>query len=304
MHGQQQAEGAQHGERPGADAEAQDGADGQQQHHRPGLLGRVGRDPAGQRREPGHGQRTQPVQEPLVQVAAQPDAGVQRGEQRVLHDDAGQREHQVGVRRAGDGATEHVGEQQQEHDRLDAEVDQLGGVVLDLDQGAPGQGEGLLDGLQRADPRGSPVVSSGAGSVMAVMPGSSRARGQPPASCCYRVGASSARSSGRSSARSLVRWPVRDRKTSSSVEPRKVSSAITTPASSSRRTSAGSSAGSAAGAVTVVPVTSAWRWPRRPGLAARARRGQAGQRGHLATTRAGRPGRPAARPASAPRRPP
>ena len=51
-----------------------------------------------QRRRCGRSAGAQPVEDALGDVGVQPDAGVQRGEQRVLHDDAGQHVLQV-VRR-------------------------------------------------------------------------------------------------------------------------------------------------------------------------------------------------------------
>src|SRR5205814_887656 len=147
--------------------------------------------------------------------------GVQRREQGVLHDDPGQREHQVLVRRAGDRAAEHVREQQDEHHRLDAEVHQLQRVVLDLYQRPPGQRKRLAQPLNGTHPNRQ--------CSHATLPSSSRAS---------------------------ARRPVSDRNTSSRLEPRRASSATSTPASSSRRTSAGSTAGSATAALTVVSRTS------------------------------------------------
>src|ERR1022692_2730378 len=179
----------------------------------------------------------------LLQVGAQPHARVQSGEERVLHDDAGQREDQVFVRGVGDRAAEDVREQQHEHHRLDAEVHQLERVVLDLDQGAPGQREGLLYPLDGADPGGQ------------------RRHGDRHGCCAHRallsLGTCMSWVSGApSAASSSARWPVSDRNTPSRLEPRKVSSAISTPASSSCRTTAGSTAGSGTGAVTIVLLTS------------------------------------------------
>ena len=152
---QDQAQAGEDGERVGARAEAHDRGDRVEQGERPGLLGQVGDDAAGQRGEPGDRQRPQAAEEALVQVGGEPGGGVQGGEQRVLDHDAGQQVLQVGVRRAADRAAEDVDEQQQEHDRLDAEVDQLERVVLDLHQRAPGERAGLLDAAEGADAGGS-----------------------------------------------------------------------------------------------------------------------------------------------------
>ena len=200
----------------GPDPEAEDEPNHQQHDQGPGLLGEVGQHPAGQRCEPGDRQRPQPVEEPLLQVGGQPGGRVQRGEQGVLHHDAWQGEHQVRLRRAPDGTAEDVREQQQEHQRLDAEVDQLGRVVLDLDQRAPGQRERLPQALQWPDPRRQ------------------RHRGVHDRhipdrafhDCALPGGAHAALpSSTRALSSSSVRRPVSDRNTSSRLEPRRLSSA-------------------------------------------------------------------------------
>src|SRR5208282_6052041 len=141
---------------------------------------------------------------------------------------------QVRVRRAPDGAAEHVGEEQQEHHRLDAEVDQLGRVVLDLHQRPPAQRERLPQPLERADPRrqGPRIIRN-----RTIHNGAYRGHAALPSS-------------------SSVRWPVSDRNTSSRLDPRRVSSATVTPMSSSRRTTAGITSSPLTGTLTVVLRTS------------------------------------------------
>src|SRR5262249_27482497 len=87
---------------------------------------------------PGHGQRTEPVDDPLLQVVGERHGGDAGAERHGLGEDPG---HQVlAVVDPGylDGAPEHVGEQQHEHDRLDGGEDQQVGYPLDLDQVALG----------------------------------------------------------------------------------------------------------------------------------------------------------------------
>src|SRR5262249_10190375 len=143
----------------------------------------------------------------------------------------GQREGKVVVRRAGDRPAEDVREQQHEYDRLDAEVDQLERVVLDLHQAAPGQAERLLYRAHATD----------------------SLRRLAHATDSLRKLAHAALLSSSGLPAGWARCPVRVRKTSSRLALRRLSSATRTPASSSRRTTAGSTAGSATGAVTTLP---------------------------------------------------
>ena len=145
---------------------------------------------------------------PLVRSLFSPNAGGHGGEEGVLHDDAGQRELQVLARGAGDRPAEDVREEQHEHHRLDAQVEQLHRVVLDLHQAAPGQGERCAAARRRGPSRRA-GASGAAVTVAAVMPDPFQ----------FDVGRPSC----------SARWPVRERKTSSRLEPRSASSATVDP---------------------------------------------------------------------------
>src|SRR5690606_127436 len=78
----------------------------------------------------------EPVDDPFLQVAAQPDDGERRVERGDLHEDAGDEE--LAVLPAAERATEDVGEQQDEHDRLNHRGEQPVDVASDVEQVAPG----------------------------------------------------------------------------------------------------------------------------------------------------------------------
>jgi hypothetical protein len=99
----------------------------------------VTEDRAGQRREADDRQRAEPVEHAGGDVRAEHHAGAERGEDHGEHQDAGQRELQVLVRAAGDRAAEHVGEQDQVHDRLEPEPEEVLRVRPDLEHAAPGE---------------------------------------------------------------------------------------------------------------------------------------------------------------------
>jgi DNA-binding SARP family transcriptional activator len=101
----------------------------------------IGHDPPGQRRGTRDRKAAEPVVHTLADVGVQRHGRVQRQEQCALRDDPGQAELEVGGRRAGHRAAEHVGKQQHEHQRLQAEVHQLHRAVPDLDQVSPRDGE-------------------------------------------------------------------------------------------------------------------------------------------------------------------
>ena len=204
---------------------------------------------------------------PLVMSVFKPDPTYIVTKNMFMHDDAGQRELQVLAGRAGDRAAEHVREQQHEHDRLDAEVAQLPRVVPDLDERAPGQRQRLPQPLDRGHARRCPAA------------------GPAPAECCWCAARCRRRSCRHPFIVALVvgffgRWPVRVRKTSSRLAPRRVSSSRMTPSSSSRRTTAGTSAGSLTAAVTRSPCTSGRPSPGPAPPTARSRRCSARRRSH------------------------
>src|SRR5690606_28949071 len=173
-----------------------------------------------------------------------PLGNVEGDEQHVHHQHPGQHALQVGLPVAGDGATEHEREQQHEHDRLDAEVAQLPRVVPDLDDGAPRQGQALPQAVPQRHPRGGPGrrrghVGHGGHLTPPSVPSVSTVASAVPVSRTSSAGR-----------------PVSDRNTSLRLELRSASSATTTPASSSRRTTVDSTDGSPTCALTTAPATS------------------------------------------------
>ena len=65
------------------------------------------------------GQRSESLDDPLLDVVGQPGSGDGRSEDDGLDEDAGEEELAIGHPRQLDGASKDVGEQQHEHDRLD-----------------------------------------------------------------------------------------------------------------------------------------------------------------------------------------
>src|SRR6266542_1265748 len=234
----QQPEGTERAGKAGLDPEAEDHADPEQDGDRPDLADHVGRDPPGQRRRPRDRQAPEAVEHALGDVGVQRHRGVHAQEQRVLGDDPGQSELEERLGRPREGAPEHVGEQQHEHQRLEAQVEQLHGVVLDLDQAAPGQRERVPDRGRRADAAGR----------------GGQARAGRMGECGHAALRSVSSSSPASSA--LARWPVRVKKTSSRLGLRRLSSATRTPAVVSRWRMAGGRPASPTGTDTAPCATS------------------------------------------------
>ncbi len=102
---------------------------------------------AGQRGDPGHRHRLEPVEYALVHVLAQVDAGGHAGGQHGLGDDPGDQDGQVAVHVAGDRAAEEIGEHGREQQRLDGDVEELLHVAAHLLQRAPGHDQRLGDRL-------------------------------------------------------------------------------------------------------------------------------------------------------------
>ena len=112
----------------------------------------------------GHGQGPEPLDESLLQVLGQPDAGLHGAEGDRLHEDPGHQVVHVVDPRCRDGATEDVAEQQDEHDRLDGREEQGLGDAGDGEQVALGDGPGVRDGPpgpgRRCRPNGAPPTGS------------------------------------------------------------------------------------------------------------------------------------------------
>ena len=129
---------------------------------------------------------------------------------------------------AGDGAAEYEGEDQQEHDRLQAEAEQVVDVGPDLQQAAPGKGDRVAESR-----------SAGAGA------GRQRPAIGPPAgwrswSCTCPFALTAQVEFGLYLGSLSARSPVRARKTSSRLLLRSANSSSTIPASSRLRTIPGS----------------------------------------------------------------
>jgi predicted ATPase/DNA-binding SARP family transcriptional activator len=223
---QQAARGG--GQRGGADPEAQDHPEAERDRHRDDVPHHVAEDGAGQRRPPRDRQAAEPVEHPGRDVLIEHQASAQGGEHHAQNEDPGQGELQVTVRAAGDGAAEHVREQHQVHDRLQAQAEHILHVGPDLQHTAPGQCERVPQPAAQAEPAGR----------------SREARcgdGGHRLSSSSRVGVSC----------SFARWPVSEKKTSSRLGLRSVNSASSMPLSSSSRTTRANSALSATGAETM-----------------------------------------------------
>src|ERR671918_471675 len=108
-------------------------------------LDQVGDGMAPEHRTLGDGQRAEPVDSLVLAVVGQRQRHPECGEHDRLGEDATHQELAV-VTAAGhvDGAAEHVGEQQREHDRLNRGVAQLLGLALHVDQPAPGDDRGVV----------------------------------------------------------------------------------------------------------------------------------------------------------------
>jgi hypothetical protein len=82
-------------------------------------LHRVGQHSAGEHRGAGHGQRPEPLDEPVVEIFCHADGGVLGAEQDGGHEDSGHEVVRVACARDVDRAAEHVPEHQHEQHRLD-----------------------------------------------------------------------------------------------------------------------------------------------------------------------------------------
>jgi hypothetical protein len=122
-----------------ADPPADQQAGQRHDHQRDDVVDDVGGGAADQHGGPRHRQRPEPVDDALLHVVGEAVAGERRAEDDGLGEDAGDQELLV-VDVAGrvDGAAEHVGEEQHEHDRADQDEHQDVGHPLDLDQVALG----------------------------------------------------------------------------------------------------------------------------------------------------------------------
>jgi predicted ATPase/DNA-binding SARP family transcriptional activator len=223
-HEQQQAAGR-GGGRIGGDPEPEDRTEAEGDRDRDGVADHVAEDGAAERRPAGDRQAAEPVEDPAGDVLVQHQPGAQGGEHHGHHEQARQLVLQVRVRAAmGDGPAEHVGEQHQEHDRLQAEPDHVLHVGPDLQHAAPGEREGVPQPDQRPDPAGW------------------RRNGRSRAGWCRDRGHRLLSSISRAPDSSSARCPVRAKNTSSRLALRSVNSASSMPLSSSSRTTRGSSA--------------------------------------------------------------
>ena len=152
-HHQQQA-GADCGQRAGQDAEPEDEAETERHGDRDQVAHVVAEDRAGQRRRAGDRQGAEPVEHASGDVLAQHHAGAEGGERHRQHHDARQRVLQVLVRAPGELPAEHVGEQDQVHDRLQQQPEHVLRVRPDLEHAPPGQRERVPQAGHRAEPPG------------------------------------------------------------------------------------------------------------------------------------------------------
>jgi hypothetical protein len=98
------------------------------------------------------GERAEAVEQPLLEVGAEPHARIHRVEDHRLDEDAGQEELEVFAGAARQRAAEHEGEEQREHDGRHHEVEELLGHVLELENRAPAEDQrvGQRRGARRA----------------------------------------------------------------------------------------------------------------------------------------------------------
>jgi hypothetical protein len=125
---QEQQAAGRGGERTGLDAEPHDHPEAERDRHRDRVPDDVAEHRARQRRPPGDRQAAEPVEDAGGDVLVEHQPGAQSGEHHAEHQDAWQRELQVAVGAAGQGAAEHVREQHQVHDRLQAQAEQVLGI--------------------------------------------------------------------------------------------------------------------------------------------------------------------------------
>ena len=127
---------------PPAGAEAEDDAKDDDQRRGDRVAEQIAGERAEDRRRLPHRQRAEPVVEALLDVAVEADARVDGDEDDRLHQDPGEQELDVDLRRTTEGAPEDVREEQGEHDRRDGHVEQLERNVFDLQHRAPGERAG------------------------------------------------------------------------------------------------------------------------------------------------------------------
>jgi predicted ATPase len=196
---------AEHAQDAAAGPVTDDHAGDERQAGRDQVAHQVGDHRAGQRGDPGHRHRLEPVEDALVHVLAQVDAGGHAGGQDGLGDDTGDQQRQVAVHVAGDRAAEEVGEHGREQQRLDGDVEELLHVAAHLLQRAPGHDQRLADCLGDSRARASPGHHGG------------RVDGVP---CCGAGGCRARGDSSHWTSRTLsssAPWPVIAKKTSSRV---------------------------------------------------------------------------------------
>src|SRR4029453_10016056 len=186
--------------------------EGRDDEDAPGDPRPVRKDPPADDRRARDRQRTEPVDHTPLEVDVERDRGREREEADALHQDPRQCELQVLGARSRDRPTEHVDEQDQEHDRLDRHLDQLLGSRLDVEQVPSGDRERVRDDVRSADPRESHRTH-------ALLLSSARPGSSSP-----------------SSALSSAACPVIARNTSSRLGRRNERSSPGMPSSSSRRT--------------------------------------------------------------------
>jgi predicted ATPase len=218
---QQAAEGGR--ERVVLDPEAEDHAEPEGDGDHDDVPHHVAHDRAGQRCPAGDRQAAEPVEHPGRDVVVQHQAGAEGAEDHRHDQDPGHRRLEVLVRAAGDRAAEDVGEQHQEHDRLEAQAEQVLAVGPDLQHAAPGQRERVPQPGDRAEPPGR----DGAGREDGVGDGG----------------------------HDWLLLPVREKKTSSRLALRRANSASSMPLLSSSRTIPGSSVASATWTVSRSPLS-------------------------------------------------
>ena len=131
--GEEQQAAGHGGERVGRHPEAQDHPEADGDRDRDEIAHHVAEDGARERRPAGDRQAAEPVEDPAGDVLVEHEPGAQGGEHHGHDEQPGQLVLQVVVRAAvRDGAAENVGEQQQEHDRLQAQADHVLHVRPDL----------------------------------------------------------------------------------------------------------------------------------------------------------------------------
>ena len=176
---QGQGDRADRGHEAGVEAEPDQGADDQHQQDHEQVADGVGQGAAGEHGRAGHGQGAEPVDHAPRHVLGQGDAGLGGAEDHRLDQDPGHQEVDVVLDpRHLDGAAEHVGEQQHEHDRLDGREQQQGRDADVAVEVAPGHGGGVGEGPAQRAPGGG---AGGHGAHALLLAGRRpRPRGGPP----------------------------------------------------------------------------------------------------------------------------